>query len=138
MIANQAGQPWLMVGQNRLPEAMLAAERGKQGEQIALRYLEKQGLTLITRNYRCYHGEIDLVMQEKQTLVFVEVRLRSSTCYGSPLASVTHSKIRRLIKTAEHYLVCQKKSAVATRFDVVGITKNIKISWIRDAFSVEY
>lgn len=117
---------------------MLAATRGKQGEQIALRHLENHGLRLVTKNYRCYHGEIDLVMQEKQTLVFVEVRLRSGTHYGSPLASVTRGKIKRLIKTAQHYLVCHKKTAVASRFDVVGITRNTKINWIRDAFSVEY
>ncbi len=117
---------------------MLAVQLGQQSEQLALHYLKKQGLRLIQRNYRCYHGEIDLIMQQQRTLVFVEVRLRTNKHYGSAIESITRHKIQRLIKTAQHYLICHRKNSMQSRFDVLGIDRNAKISWIRDAFTVEY
>src|SRR5690242_2161853 len=93
---------------------------GKSGEDIACQHLLKNGLTLIERNYKCFSGEIDLIMQDKEHVVFVEVRVRHRTDFGSALDSVTPSKMQKLIRTATYYL--QKKKWLYTRnsrFDVV-------------------
>jgi len=112
---------------------------GQQAEQWANNYLQQQGLELITKNYSCRRGEIDLIMQDKQTLVFVEVRYRKSSAFGSALESVDHKKQAKLIFTAQHYLQQQASSFMAYRFDVIAITheKNQpSITWVQDAFQV--
>lgn len=113
--------------------------RGQQAELWASDYLQQQGLTLITKNYHCRRGEIDLIMQDGQSLVFVEVRYRKSARFGSALESVNHAKQKKLIFTAEHYLLQNKLSYSHYRFDVVAITpeqgKN-NINWLKDAFQV--
>ena len=108
---------------------------GKNAEQRARRYLEQQGLRLLESNYRCSRGEIDLIMQDQETLVFVEVRYRKSDTYGSAVETVTRSKQNRLVTAARHYLQ-QHRSNTACRFDVVGITGQYaaSIKWIKDAF----
>ena len=77
-------------------------EIGFAEERRALLYLQKQGLKLITRNYQCKMGEIDIIMQDKDMLVFVEVRYRRKGRYGDGLDSVTYSKQRKLIRTANY------------------------------------
>jgi len=112
---------------------------GQQAEQWAECYLQQQGLVLITKNYSCRRGEIDLIMQDQQALVFVEVRYRNSSTFGSALESVDRKKQAKLIFTAEHYLQQQESSFTAYRFDVIAIThKNNKpsITWVKDAFQV--
>ena len=82
--------------------------RGDAGEDEALAYLQERGLRLLQRNYRTPGrggGEIDLIMQERQLLVFVEVRSRRSAAFGGAAASVGLAKQRRLWHTAEHYLM---------------------------------
>lgn len=109
--------------------------RGQQAEQAARHYLERQGLHLLTRNYRCRFGEIDLVMRDGETLVFVEVRYRRRTSYGSSAESVDWRKQRRLTRSALCYL--QANPAIAqkpARFDVVALDGNAPVQWIRDAF----
>src|SRR3990172_585823 len=78
--------------------------RGRKAEDIACARLQQAGLALTTRNYRSPFGEIDLVMQERDTLVFVEVRYRSSDVFGTPAETVDARKQARLRATAEHYL----------------------------------
>lgn len=111
---------------------------GRSGEQSAERYLRNRGLQLVTRNYRCAQGEIDLVMRDGETLVFVEVRLRKSTEYGSPLETVSAAKQRKVIAAAQHFVLSQKVSSrQALRFDVIGIVGNgtdETIEWIHNAF----
>lgn len=112
-------------------------EIGQEAETLACHWLEKKGLKLLTRNYRCIFGEIDLVMRDNTEVVFIEVRKRSNVNYGSAVESVTFAKQRKLIKTAMHYL--QKLhwfDKVQCRFDIVGIS-NGQIEWIKDAFSAE-
>lgn len=111
---------------------MKQSEQGKIAEAAAESYLTRQGLLAIDRNYRCRSGEIDLIMRDGKQLVFVEVRYRRNTQYGSPLESVDHRKQSRLVKAAEHYL--QRHGMTNCRFDVIGITGNQQIQWIQNAF----
>ena len=78
--------------------------KGQAYETKACLYLQQRGLTLLQRNYRSRHGEIDLIMQEADSLVFVEVRYRRSNRFGSGAESVSYHKQARLIATAAHYL----------------------------------
>ena len=102
--------------------------RGQRAEDRALAYLQQQGLVLLDRNYRCRFGEIDLVMQERQLLVFVEVRSRRSAAFGGAAASVSGVKQRRLWQTAEHYLMQYTRPPVC-RFDLVAIDGG-SLSWL--------
>ena len=114
------------------------ALRGAHAEDLACDFLLGKGLRLVARNYRCRRGEIDLIMQDRDNLVFVEVRYRRQSRYGSGLESVTQSKQRRIVHCAAHYLHCHPQSAQrAARFDVVALrpdTDSIRIEWIRHAF----
>lgn len=109
--------------------------KGDSAEQQARRHLEKQGLKLLQTNYRCRRGEIDLIMQERDTLVFIEVRYRKSDSFGSAVETVTSGKQRKLIMTARHYLQENRVNAPC-RFDVVGITgpNGDRVEWIKNAF----
>ena len=108
--------------------------RGLWAEHQASRYLESQGLDLIARNYSCRLGEIDLVMSDHDTLVFVEVRQRSSTRFGGAAASITLNKQQKIQRAAEHFLMKHHHlSDMFCRFDVIAIQGG-SISWLRDAF----
>ncbi len=107
-----------------------ALATGQAAEQAALDYLVQQGLTLVQRNFRCRHGEIDLIMQHHAALVFVEVRKRASARYGGAAASITASKQARLITAAQIYLQ-QYRHPPACRFDAVAIEKE-KIIWLQN------
>jgi putative endonuclease len=109
---------------------------GQAFEQMAEDYLRAQGLTQVMRNYTCKMGEIDLIMQDKNCLVFVEVRHRKNILYGSPLETVSKTKQHKIQNTAQHYLQAHKISTKqALRFDVVGIVgKGDDIQWIANAF----
>ena len=112
-------------------------EAGRRAEQAARDYLERQGLRLVEGNYRCPHGEIDLIMRHRDTLVFVEVRYRRSRRYGGALASVDGRKQGRLAAAAAHYLQCHPKAARRPcRFDVVAIGGEGagEVDWVSDAF----
>ena len=107
--------------------------RGKSAEDQAYEFLFKQGLKLACRNYRCKQGELDLVMRDQQSLVIVEVRYRKSDTYGSALESVTASKQARIIAATQHYLSAQKLDC-PLRFDVVAISGDGEILWVKNAF----
>ncbi|MEM8845108.1 MAG: YraN family protein [Pseudomonadota bacterium] len=109
---------------------------GKKAEDVAHRFLKNNGLTLISRNYQCKYGEIDLIMQDKETLVFVEVRYRKSDKFGSATESVDRNKQRKIIFTANHYL-CKTNTSLATRFDVIALKPNESPLWIIDAFTAD-
>ncbi|MEN9470792.1 MAG: hypothetical protein RL214_148 [Pseudomonadota bacterium] len=124
---------------------------GKQAEDFVCHYLQKQKLKLITRNYSCRYGEIDLIMRDKTSLVFVEVRYRQNPHFGSGLETITLTKQNKVIKTAEYYLLTHHLSEkTACRFDVVGVKPSIQdlrqavfisklsraqVEWIKNAFS---
>ena len=106
---------------------------GNAAEDQVLDYLIGQNLRLVTRNYSCRAGEIDLIMKDGAQLVFVEVRYRARADFGSALESVTPGKQRKLITTAQHYLQRSGKTP-ACRFDVVGMGQDRRIHWIKNAF----
>jgi len=110
-------------------------QRGDGGEQRARAFLEGQGLSHVASNVRSKRGEIDLVMQDDKTLVFVEVRLRTSERFGGAAASIDHRKQTRLAAAAAYFLQRQRRQA-ACRFDVVAIDATGSLNWIRDAFVV--
>jgi len=113
---------------------------GNQAETIALKYLCKHNLELIEQNYLTQAGEIDIIMLDKseQTLVFIEVRYRQNTQFGSATESVGRHKQAKLIRTAQYYLQRHSKyQEFICRFDVVGVESDLKyptINWIKNAF----
>lgn len=115
---------------------VLRRERGQAAERLALDYLQRQGLRLRESNYRCRAGEIDLVMSDGASLVFVEVRQRSNPRFGGAAASVDAAKQRKLIATARHYLQATGTDSPA-RFDVVAIDAAGTPQWIRNAFTAD-
>jgi len=130
---------------------------GAQAELVAARYLRQHGLLLVVQNYHCRFGEIDLIMQDGKTLVFAEVRLRSSKDFGGAAASIDVRKQRKLVSTAQHYLstlahippcrfdalLMKPPSAQATLAlqpkkprvnDLNPLFQEIDIEWIKNAF----
>lgn len=112
---------------------------GGRAESRALSYLESRGLKLVARNVTLRVGEIDLVMQDKETLVFVEVRLRRGGGLVSPEESVSLSKRQRLARAAGAFLARHEGLAESpARFDIVAIQargNNNELTWIKDAFA---
>ena len=112
---------------------MLKTLLGQSAEKRAERFLTSQGLTCITRNWRCRFGEIDLVMQDGDTRVFVEVRLRTRSDFGGAAASVTPAKQKKLAAAARQYLTTLK-TLPPCRFDVVALSGDAAPEWIKNAF----
>ena len=112
---------------------------GEIGENIAHEHLKSLGYKLVVKNYRIRTGEIDLIMTDKNTLVFIEVRTKSTSFFGSPAETVNYKKQKVIINTANFFLynhpVFQDSEC---RFDVVGIVinnqSNPEINHIKDAF----
>lgn len=113
-------------------------DHGAAAERRAAQYLKQAGLALVASNYRSPYGEIDLIMQHENELVFVEVRFRARTDYGSALESVDRGKQERVRATAAHYLQQDcKTSNSPCRFDIVAITaspEGDQVEWLRNAF----
>ncbi len=111
---------------------------GNEAERLARQHLETAGLTLIAKNYRSPFGEIDLVMQHREALVFVEVRLRRRSDFGAPAETVDTRKQAKLRATAEHYLQHTRAgSNKPCRFDIVAITSGSdtdSLVWLQNAF----
>jgi putative endonuclease len=110
-------------------------QAGDAAEDRALAYLLGHGLQLVARNYRTPHrggGEIDLVMRDGATLVFVEVRKRASRAFGGAAASVLGAKQRRIVFAARHFLM-RWPEPPPCRFDVVGVEAG-RIDWLKAAF----
>jgi putative endonuclease len=104
---------------------------GQSGEDDALAYLQQQGLVLVERNFLCKGGEIDLVMQDRDVLVFIEVRKRADKQHGGAAASITPAKQRRLIVAAQRYLQ-RYKMPPPCRFDVIAIDAD-EFVWLKNA-----
>jgi len=106
-------------------------EQGRQWEDAALAYLQRHGLVLVEANFRCKPGEIDLILRDGATLVFVEVRQRAAGSLVGAAASIGPAKIRRIVRAAQVYL--QRFSRMPPcRIDVVAIDGN-DIEWLRNA-----
>ena len=112
----------------------LTQQQGRVWEQRALTYLKLRGLTLVTINYTCRGGEIDLIMRDRDTLVFVEVRQRDGNGYGGAAASISPAKIRRLVRAAQTYLLRYTRLPPC-RFDVLAVDGD-KIDWLRNVIEL--
>ncbi|MCA1924869.1 MAG: YraN family protein [Thiobacillus sp.] len=112
---------------------MLKTLLGQTAEARAESWLCKQGLIPVARNWRCRFGEIDLIMRDGETLVFVEVRLRNRRDFGDGAASVTPAKQKKLAAAARVYLATLK-TLPACRFDVVAMRDAAQPDWLRNAF----
>lgn len=108
--------------------------RGADAEARALRHLESQGLKLVTRNWRCKGGELDLVMRDGEALAIVEVRSRARADFGSALESVDARKRGHLIRAAQLFLASHAEHARREiRFDVVALDGD-RLQWLKAAF----
>ncbi|EKD70722.1 MAG: hypothetical protein ACD_46C00428G0005 [uncultured bacterium] len=116
-------------------------QSGQQAERDACQFLQARGLRLIQANYRCYFGEIDLIMKDKDYVVFVEVRKRHNPNYGNALESINKTKAKKIIKTAAHFM--QERNwlyKVASRFDIIAIhpiAGQMQLEWFRNAFTTD-
>jgi putative endonuclease len=110
----------------------VAKTKGVLGEELARTYLESRGLATRERNYRTEYGEIDLIMQDQDVLVFVEVKYRTSDRYGNPLEAVSPRKQAKLKQIARRY-IAQLGYEPVCRFDVIGIL-GTEIYWVKGAF----
>lgn len=97
---------------------------GRQGEQFAVEFLERAGMRILDRNWRCALGEIDIVAAERQVLVVCEVKTRSGTGYGSPLEAITRAKRTRLRRLAAQWLAAHGVLFDEVRIDVVGLVSD--------------
>lgn len=122
--------------------------RGDRAERQAQRYLSARGLLTVKQNYRCKMGEIDLIMRDGDTLVFVEVRFRDNPDYGTAAETVTPRKQQKIIRAAKYYLQSEGLTEkVSCRFDVLAMDRAsgdgidsqteaaVKTQWLQDAFS---
>jgi putative endonuclease len=108
--------------------------RGDAAENLAAAFLQSAGLELVARNYHCRFGEIDLIARDGKTLVFVEVRMRSSDRFGGAAASITAAKRAKLSRAARHYLAGVAR-APACRFDALLVNgRDNSIEWLKNAF----
>jgi len=116
------------------------AQLGQAGERYAERFLRKNGYRIVTRNYRCGVGELDLVALDGRTIVFVEVKTRTTDSHADPQDAVTPTKQHRLANAAQAFIHHTRSHGRAYRFDVVAITmagdKPGKIEHFPNAFSV--
>jgi putative endonuclease len=113
---------------------------GKRGEDLACQELEKRGYVIVDRRFRTRCGELDIVAREAGVLVFVEVRARSGSHFGTPFESVTWQKRQRLCKMAASYLFLKRLSGEPCRFDVVSVLEGRgerTIELVRGAFDME-
>lgn len=118
-------------------ESKSSNDIGHAMESTALAFLQQQGLKLVERNYRCKAGEIDLIMEAKEWLIFVEVRFRKQRGYGSAAETVDNRKQQKLKRAAEHYLLSSRYQGPC-RFDVIAMhehhTNKVDIDWLPNAF----
>jgi putative endonuclease len=97
---------------------------GRRGEQVAAEYLQRAGLQILDRNWRCEAGELDIVALERRVLVICEVKTRSDVRYGSPLEAVSHRKRVRLRRLAMAWLDVQGLHFDEVRIDVIGLVRD--------------
>jgi putative endonuclease len=113
--------------------------RGQQGEQLAAQFLQRQGYRIAQQNYRCRSGEIDIVAWDDATLVFVEVKMKGQTAFGTPQAMVHTSKQKKIVHVAMTYVQQHHLQDTNIRFDVVAILAlpgtQPDVTHVRDAFT---
>lgn len=112
---------------------------GRAAEEAAVLFLEERGIRILERNFRSYHGEIDIIaLAEQSTYLVVEVKMRSSRECGTPAEAVNLKKQRRICYTFNYYRM-QKQLGENTpvRFDVIEVDRNLQCHWIKNAFEFQ-
>ena len=113
---------------------------GAWGEEQAVVYLRKRGVKILARNYRCPAGEIDIIARQKKLLLFIEVKTRRTTRFGTPQEAVGLRKQQQIIRTAHWYLAREKAPDLQPRFDVLAILcqsdGSADITYLPDAFGL--
>lgn len=104
---------------------------GKRGEDIAASYLRRQGYRIVFQNFKARYGELDIVALDKNILVFVEVKTRIGTQYGTPEEAITPRKIRELVKTAQYFTLTHPTLPEEQRMDVIAIEMNDREEMVR-------
>jgi putative endonuclease len=99
---------------------------GAYGERVAARHLVEHGMVVLDRNWRCEAGELDLVLRDGAVLVFCEVKTRSGTAYGHPLAAVDAVKTERLVRLADRWMEERGITGAEIRFDVVAVVRSLR------------
>ncbi len=111
------------------------ANIGALAEHIASQFLLKNKLQLIEKNYHCRQGEIDLIMQDKHELVFVEVRYRKHSKHGNAAETIQHHKLKRIQTAINHYIMTNNLGYIPCRIDVIGLHGNLQqpdINWVKN------
>ena len=112
-------------------------ETGRIGEDISVKYLEQIGYTIIERNFECNQGEIDIIAKDKNEIVFIEVKTRTSNKYGAPSEAVNKIKQKHMLQTIKYYLYIRNLSDEFIRVDVIEVYINnnvYKVNHIKQAF----
>lgn len=111
---------------------------GNAAEEVAALFLQEKGIRILERNFRSYHGEIDIIGVEGKTLLVVEVKMRSNIECGTPAEAVDIRKQRRICYTYKYY--CMRKQigdTMAVRFDVIEVNRRLECHWIKNAFEFQ-
>ncbi|MFQ3671075.1 MAG: YraN family protein [Verrucomicrobiia bacterium] len=123
------------------PDFSSIKEEGAYGEEVAASFLRRQGCRVLARNYAGRWGEVDVVVRDGESLVFVEVKARGPEGWGRPAEAVDGKKRRRIRLTAEAYLKELRVAPPPVRFDVVEVIlepgRVPEVTWVRGAFTVE-
>ncbi|APC92098.1 MULTISPECIES: YraN family protein [Francisella] len=116
---------------------MQTTKIGNQAEEQACKFLKSQGLQILTQNFKALpYGEIDIIVTDKETLVFIEVKYRSKTTFATAEEMITFNKRKKLINTANIFLKRNPQYYnYDCRFDVIAINNN-DVNWIKDAFGI--
>lgn len=118
---------------------MRRLQRGKEGEELAAQYLQAAGYRIVERNFRCRLGEIDIIARDGDTLVFVEVKMKTKESYGDPEAAVDRAKQKKISLVSLHYLQTNNIPDQPARYDVVAVQRSAlgqEIRLIKDAFDL--
>lgn len=110
----------------------LTHQQGVAGENTALAFLERQGCRLLARNWHCAFGEIDLIVKNGNTILFVEVKYRKNSAFGGAAYSISPAKLLKLQKTAEHYLQQHRLNHLPCRIDAVLIQGGQAPEWVQN------
>ena len=113
---------------------MKRKETGNLGEKLAQDFLKKKGYIILETNYRCPRVEIDIIARDRETLVFIEVKMRRSCAFGKPEESVTPAKQQQIRKVAEGYLLTHRLERAACRFDVIAIRPDGRAGYVLQHF----
>ncbi len=112
-------------------------EIGNEKENLAEEFLKNNGYKILERNYSTKFGEIDIIAYKENTLIFIEVRSKSYNYFGKPFETVDKKKIKKIVKTAQKYILQNKLQNFDIRFDVISVEKE-KINHIKSAFDLDY